>query len=71
MARGVGNKRKRAVVETQLVGITPTFGDLDSFRRCLRQLYEDQVLCDVTFNVRGESFPCHKIVLAASNTYVL
>ena len=38
--------------------------------KCIRKLYEDQILCDVTFLLRdNKHFKAHRVVLAAANRY--
>jgi len=70
MARG-SNKRKRSnVIEPVLITIDPPFSEHDMFRQSLIQLYDEQCLCDVKFDVRGHTFHAHKLVLAAANRFV-
>lgn len=48
------------------------FCDAKRSDACLRgfsSLYDQQILCDVTLEAQGQSFPCHKAMLAASSPY--
>ncbi|KAM6434205.1 kelch-like protein 24 [Liasis olivaceus] len=38
-------------------------------REGLKQLYQEELLCDTTIVVGGERFPCHRMLLAAINPY--
>ncbi|XP_039223461.1 kelch-like protein 18 [Crotalus tigris] len=38
-------------------------------REGLKELYEEELLCDTTIVAKGERFPCHRILLAAINPY--
>ena len=39
----------------------------DEFVQSIKQLYQSESLCDITFKVGGQMFPAHKIILAAAN----
>lgn len=39
----------------------------DEFVQSIKQLYQSESLCDITFKVGGQLFPAHKIILAAAN----
>jgi hypothetical protein len=39
----------------------------DAFFQTIKQLYQSESLCDVTFRVSGQLFSAHRIVLAAAN----
>lgn len=65
---GGSRKRKRSNTEENLsFRIDPPRGDSDEFRLSLQRLFEAGQLCDIHFDVRGESFSAHRVVLAASN----
>ncbi|XP_025030321.1 kelch-like protein 17 [Python bivittatus] len=38
-------------------------------REGLKQLYQEELLCDTTIVAGGERFPCHRMLLAAINPY--
>jgi hypothetical protein len=69
MARTAGAKRKRAKSEAATITLETTLFETESFRRSLIDLYERKILCDVAFEVGGELFSCHKLILAISNRY--
>jgi BTB/POZ domain len=39
----------------------------DEFIQSIKQLYQSESLCDITFKVGEQLFPAHRIVLAAAN----
>lgn len=39
----------------------------DEFIQSIKQLYQSESLCDVTFKVGEQLFPAHRIILAAAN----
>ncbi|KAG8142175.1 hypothetical protein E2320_006128 [Naja naja] len=43
--------------------------DHPSYFSGLKQLHEEELLCDTTIVAKGERFPCHRILLAAINPY--
>ena len=41
----------------------------DDFIQSIKQLYQSESLCDVSFKVGGVLFPAHRIIMAAANRY--
>ncbi|XP_052776239.1 actin-binding protein IPP-like [Mya arenaria] len=41
----------------------------ESFFKSLQILRNDSTFCDVTLQVEGQSFPCHKVILMAGSSY--
>ncbi|TFK13897.1 ribosomal protein L17-like [Platysternon megacephalum] len=38
-------------------------------RKGLKELYQDQLLCDATIVAEGKRFPCHRLLMAAVSLY--
>jgi hypothetical protein len=65
-------KRKRSIGdqdrEVKCYMISQPY-EKDNFFQSIKQLYQSESLCDVTFRVGGILFPAHRVVLAAANRY--
>lgn len=65
------NKRKRSnTIEPATISIEQPLSENELFRQSLIRLFDEKCLCDVKFNVRGQLFHAHKLVLAAGNRYL-
>ena len=41
----------------------------DEFFQSIKQLYQSESLCDVSFKIGDTLFPVHRVILAAANRY--
>ena len=56
--------QKRATVSASIAGVA-NLENKEELLKDFEHLFENMTLSDVTFNIRGQTFPAHKVILAA------
>jgi hypothetical protein len=65
------SKRKRRCNEAEeTCKIDSLQIEQDQFFNSIRKLYEERVLCDVTFRISGQLFYAHRVILASANSFL-
>ncbi|CAH1801913.1 unnamed protein product [Owenia fusiformis] len=64
-----GNEGEKDNVSDSVSGPFPTAGQEYYFKTHLNELWRDDVFTDITLEVEGKQFNCHKIILASNSPY--